>query len=100
MIKHTLYNLDGKSNKKLKQGKMKMTQLRKFRTEKGLTQCDMARLSGVNHSAVSLYENGIDKPAYTTALKFSKVLGMPVEKLFPGLTLRGAPRGEMAVNHE
>jgi transcriptional regulator with XRE-family HTH domain len=77
-----------------------MTQLRKVRTEKGLTQCDLARLSGVNHSGVSLFENGIDKPAYATAQKFSKVLGMPVEKLFPGLTLRGAPRAEMVVNHE
>jgi transcriptional regulator with XRE-family HTH domain len=85
---------------KRKKGEKKMSALREIRMKKGLNMCELARLGGINHSQLSLYETGVNRPSYATASKFSKVLGVPVEKLFPGLTLRGAPRAEKAVNHE
>ncbi len=71
-----------------------MTTLKQKRVERGLKQCQLAKLAGVHHSGLSMLENGYDRPSYQTAAKLAKVLKTTPEVLFPGKHLRGTPEPE------
>ena len=52
------------------------------RTEKGLTQQDLATALQVSRQTISYIENGQKKPTILLALRLAEKLGIPVEKLF------------------
>lgn len=57
-------------------------QIRAFREERGWTQAQLAEVMGVSRKTVNTVENGIFSPSLVVALKFSKALDLPVERLF------------------
>ena len=57
-------------------------QIRPFREERGWTQAQLAEVMGVSRKTVNTVENGIFSPSLVVALKFSKALELPVERLF------------------
>lgn len=57
--------------------------LRSCRKERGLTQAQLARLSGVSHGAISGYENGTTIPKRRMVEKLARALDVPPEKLLP-----------------
>ncbi|MBQ8821274.1 MAG: helix-turn-helix transcriptional regulator [Lachnospiraceae bacterium] len=60
------------------------TKLKKIRENRGISQSELARLSGVNLRSIQMYEqkvNDIDKAQVGTVYKFSRVLGCTVEDL-------------------
>jgi len=60
-----------------------MSQLKKIRTfDKGITQFELSRKSGVHPSRVSLLENELVTPTMNEAKSIAKVLGMLPEEVF------------------
>lgn len=60
--------------------------LKQLRKKKGLTQEELARAIGLKSgSSISKIENGHFVPSLRVALKISKLLEVPVEKLFDSL---------------
>ncbi len=55
--------------------------LKRIRTEKGMTQGDIVRALGVSRSFVSNVENGKTNPTLATIAKLAKALGVPTEEL-------------------
>ena len=55
--------------------------LRQVRTEKGLTQVELSRKSGVSRSKISQYESGQMFPQIPTLLKLAKVLDCTLNDL-------------------
>jgi transcriptional regulator with XRE-family HTH domain len=53
--------------------------LKEARTELGLTQGEVASECGIHASMVCDYENDEHQPAFETALKLSKYLGIPLD---------------------
>lgn len=58
--------------------------LRRIRTEKGITQGDIVRKLGVSRSFVSNIENGKTNPTLATIAKLAKALGVNIEELMRG----------------
>ena len=56
--------------------------IRAAREARGWTQTQLAEAMGVSRKTVNTVENGVFNPSTIVALKFSKVLGKPVEALF------------------
>ncbi len=56
--------------------------LREFRTEKGLTQADLASQLGVSRQAVIALETDKHIPSLDLAYKISAVFDRPVEEIF------------------
>ena len=56
--------------------------LRAARTERKLTQAQLAILVGVSRKTVNTVENGVFVPSTTLALKLARGLKVPVEQLF------------------
>jgi putative transcriptional regulator len=56
--------------------------LREIRSERGLTQLQLAELAGVSRKTINTVENGIFVPSTLLALKLAKVLGLAVEQVF------------------
>jgi len=56
--------------------------LREFRTEKGLTQADLAGQLGVSRQAVIALETDKHIPSLDLAYKISGVFDRPVEEIF------------------
>lgn len=56
--------------------------LRELRTEKGLTQADLANQLGVSRQAVIALETDKHSPSLDLAYKISAVFGLPVEAIF------------------
>ncbi len=56
--------------------------LREVRTERGLTQADLAEQAGVSRKTINTVENGVFTPSTILALTLAKVLGTSVEDLF------------------
>lgn len=54
----------------------------KARVWKGLSQRELARLSGLSYSYISLLERSRKSVAPSTAKKLSDILGKPVDYLF------------------
>jgi ribosome-binding protein aMBF1 (putative translation factor) len=57
--------------------------LRARRTEKGLTQEELARRVGIRQSAVSMMESGRCRPQPSTLAKLAKELGVDAKELWP-----------------
>lgn len=51
------------------------------RKKMDLTQKQLAKMLGVQPSAISNYETGIRKPRGKTAIRLSKILQIPLEKI-------------------
>lgn len=58
--------------------------LRKIRKEKGLTQAELARESGVHRTSIARYEAGIHEPGRKSLLKLARTLQVPVDALIEG----------------
>ena len=56
--------------------------LRRVRSERDLTQAQLAELAGVSRKTINTVENGIFVPSTILALRLSRVLGLTVEQLF------------------
>ncbi len=56
--------------------------LRELRTEKGLTQADLANQLGVSRQAVIALETDKHSPSLDLAYKISAVFDLPVEAIF------------------
>jgi len=56
--------------------------LRELRTEKGLTQADLANQLGVSRQAVIALETDKHSPSLDLAYKISAVFDQPVEAIF------------------
>jgi transcriptional regulator with XRE-family HTH domain len=64
--------------------KYRNERIRELREKLGITQIDLAAKVGVTQAAISLIELGkSENPAVDTAQKIAKVLGVPLEELFP-----------------
>lgn len=61
---------------------MKITNLKKQREKKGLTQVQVARKAQISESAYQNYETGKRLPNVHTALLIAQALNSTVEKLF------------------
>ncbi|MBS2022951.1 MAG: helix-turn-helix domain-containing protein [Deltaproteobacteria bacterium] len=62
---------------------MKLTpRLKRFRTERGLTQQALAVLAGLSRQALNQIENGSAVPSTAVALQLGRALGCRVEELF------------------
>ncbi|MHD0319046.1 helix-turn-helix domain-containing protein [Fusobacterium sp. THCT1E2] len=57
--------------------------LKEMRTERGVSQLELARLSGVSKSNISAIEKGvIKKPSFIEILKMAKVLEVDIKELY------------------
>jgi len=57
-------------------------ELRRLRTEAGLTQETVAHLVGVSRRTIGSIERGEYVPSVTLALRLQHVLGVPVDRIF------------------
>lgn len=55
--------------------------LKRIRTQKGMTQGDIVRALGVSRSFVSNIENGKTNPTLSTIKRIADALGVSVDKL-------------------
>ena len=60
--------------------------VRQFRVDKGLTQNDLAELSGLSHSALSKIENNQLSPTFETILKIIGGLNIDISVFLTSLT--------------
>jgi putative transcriptional regulator len=56
--------------------------VKKLRTDLGMTQAKLAERVGIARVSIISIENGRFLPTIETALRISKVLGVPVEDIF------------------
>ena len=56
--------------------------LKEIRTERGLTQAELAERVGVTRKTVNTVENGVFSPSALLAIKLARELSVPVEQLF------------------
>jgi len=54
-----------------------------YRKKLGLSQQQLAEQIGVKRSTIAMIETGKIMPSLRTALRLSRILGAPVEELFP-----------------
>ena len=59
-----------------------MTKLKALRDEQGLTQRDIANLTGMSIKSYQLYEAGKRKPSYKNLKALAEVLGTTMDQLF------------------
>lgn len=52
------------------------TAMKELRTQKGITQRDMARMVGISESVYQLYEYGKREPKARTAIRIADALGI------------------------
>jgi putative transcriptional regulator len=55
----------------------------KRRTEMGLTQEQVSRLTGLSQQAISQIETGATVPRVTTLVSLARALGTSIDQLFP-----------------
>ena len=56
--------------------------LKKYRTNAGLTQADLADLVQVSRKTINTVENGVFVPSTKLSLSIAKILNQPVEEIF------------------
>ena len=56
--------------------------LKKFRTERGMTQTELAAVIGVSRKTINTVENSVFVPSTILALTLASTLGTTVETLF------------------
>ena len=59
-----------------------MLLMREYRKRARLSQADVAKIMNVDQSAVSLWENGVNRPCRKYWAKLAKVYGVPESELF------------------
>jgi putative transcriptional regulator len=59
-----------------------LSRLREVRTDRGLTQAQLAEMAGVSRKTINTVENGIFVPSTILSLRLAQVLGVRVEDLF------------------
>jgi putative transcriptional regulator len=57
-------------------------QVREQRTQRGLSQAEVASALGVSRQTVISIENGRYLPSLPLAFRIARLFGMPVEKMF------------------
>ena len=55
--------------------------LKRIRTEKGLSQGNIVKASGIDKAMISNIENGKTNPTLATIAKLAKALSVPIEDL-------------------
>ncbi len=55
-----------------------------LRTEKGLSQRELAKAVGLKPSTIAMYELGERTPSLSNATKIAQFFGVPVERIFFG----------------
>ena len=63
--------------------------IRKYRTEKGLTQKKLGELCGIADSNIRKYESGNQNPKIETLQKIADALDIPVNRLLAGKIING-----------
>ena len=63
--------------------------IRKYRTEKGLTQKKLGELCGIADSNIRKYESGNQNPKIETLQKIADALDIPVNRLLAGKIITG-----------
>lgn len=58
-----------------------MNRIKELRTEKGITQADLAKILKISDRAVGYYENGDREPDYTTLLKIAEYFDVSIDYL-------------------
>ena len=58
------------------------TKLRDFRSERNMTQDDLAKLADVSRKTIVYLEKGEYVPSLYLAWKISQIFGQPIEALF------------------
>ena len=61
--------------------------IRKYRTEKGLTQKKLGELCGIADSNIRKYESGNQNPKIETLQKIADALDIPVNRLLAGIII-------------
>ena len=59
-----------------------LNRIKEYRTERGLTQAELAELVGVTRKTVNTVENAVFTPSALLAIKLARALGVSVEELF------------------
>lgn len=59
--------------------------VKKLRTEKGLTQAELANLIGIAQPTLAQYEKGLKLPTILTGVTLAQKLGTTCEKLVSGI---------------
>ncbi|NHA41908.1 MULTISPECIES: helix-turn-helix transcriptional regulator [Staphylococcus] len=60
-----------------------MNNMKELRIDKNLKQKELARITGLSTSAISLFENNKSTPSMISAYKIAKALNVSIEKIFP-----------------
>ncbi|ARJ51313.1 MULTISPECIES: helix-turn-helix transcriptional regulator [Staphylococcus] len=60
-----------------------MNNMKELRINKNLKQKELARITGLSTSAISLFENNKSTPSMISAYKIAKALNVSIEKIFP-----------------
>ncbi len=55
--------------------------LKRIRTEKGISQGDIVKVSGIDKAMISNIENGKTNPTLTTIAKLAKAIGVSISEL-------------------
>lgn len=63
--------------------------LRKYRTERGLSQSQLAELSGSDQRVISRYETGRRVPVVADMILLASALGVTLDALIPPETYKG-----------
>lgn len=66
----------------MKKEKRLVCLIRDFREDRGMTQEELSRASGVNRVNISRYETGAAIPSFETAGKIAAVFNVTVDDLF------------------
>lgn len=61
---------------------MLQNDLKRYRTQKGWTQLELAQMVGVSRKTINTVENGVFIPSTILALRLAKALSAKVESLF------------------
>jgi putative transcriptional regulator len=59
-----------------------LNRIKELRTERGLTQAELAELVGVTRKTVNTVENAVFTPSALLAIKLARALQVSVEELF------------------
>lgn len=62
--------------------------LKQLRTNKGMSQAELADMVGLKQTTISQYENGSRKPPLSMAKKLSEVLNVSLDDFFSSLTFQ------------
>ena len=68
---------------------MLLNNLKKFRTDMGLTQEELAQMMGISQSEISAYERGTRNPGGIKLIELGKTLGCKVDELVAKVDEKG-----------